>query len=381
MKTTTITTTTTSTSATTSLTSSINNNACQNFVIGGGGTFIYSYVGVIESIFTNEDILHIENFIGTSAGSIVAVLLSSGATLDYIRNKISEFNIKSIADHSSWKVVDVYHIMKYFGYNKGDVALQWIENTLEELTGDKNITFAEHYAKFKKNLVITGCNISRNTFKYFNRLSNPDMKISNAVRISMSIPLFFRPFEYEGDLYVDGGVTLNYPIAFVLSDMFKVLNNYRVDIIGPNYAGEILDFEKAESKMYNLNFDIRTNDTISKDYILKRTIGVKTFNKRTLNYIKPGPNFGTHVNFNLYSYCTAIMNILSDAVMREYIDEEMWIRTIKIDSSDFDSMNFDITKETIDEMIKLGVTSAEHFKDKINKLCQNNNSKINKLCI
>jgi NTE family protein len=337
---------------------------CKNLVIGGGGNLVYAYVGVIEQMFNDDDLIQIENCVGTSAGAIIAMIISSNATIDYIKKIIIQFDMKKIADHSPWAIINIYNILNYFGYNKGDIALQWIENILEELTGDKNITFAEHYNKFKKNLVITGCNISRNTYRYFNRLTDPDMKVSNAVRISMSVPIFFKPFEYEGDLYIDGGTTLNYPISFVLSDMFKVLNNYRDDIIGPKYIGEKMNVDKAEHNLYDLDLDIKTNDVISKDYILERTIGMKTFNKRTLNYIKPDKKYDDYSNFNLYSYCNAVMSMLTDAAMREYIDEEMWLRTIKIDSTKFNSLDFNVTSDEINTMIELGKTSAKIFMDK-----------------
>lgn len=335
---------------------------CKNLVVGGGGTLIYSYIGVLDTMFANEDLHNIENCIGTSAGSIIATIISCGGTLEYLKNKVTEFDIKKIADHSTWKIVELYHIINHFGYNRGDVALQWFGNVLEELTGNKDITFAEHYTQFKRNLIITGCNISRNTFRYFNRLSNPDMKIAHAIRISMSIPIFFRPYEYNGDLYLDGGITLNYPIAFVLSDMFKVLNDYRDDIIGSNYNGEKVDYNKAESNMYEHIFDIKSTDTESKNFVLKHTVGIKTFNKRTLNYIKPGSRSDANTNFDIYSFCCAIMSMATDATLREHIDEEMWIRTIKIDSTNFNSIDFNMTTDTIDAMIKLGNESAEKFK-------------------
>jgi len=337
------------------------NEECKTLVIGGGGSLIYSFVGVLNQMFTNKDLSQIVNCIGTSAGAIIAMIITSGATNEYITQMMCAYDIKTISDHSSWTVYNIYSILKYFGYNKGEVALQWLENIVETLTGNRNITFAQHYALFKKNLIITGCNISKNTFRYFNRLTDPDMKISHAIRISMSVPLFFKPFEYNGDLYIDGGTTLNYPISFVVTDMFKLLNNYDPEIIGPNYTGEIMNVTKAQTNLYDLDLDIMMNDTTSKDFILKRTIGIKTFNKRTLNYIKPGSNYGVHADFNIYSYCMAVMSMMTDAALREYIDEEMWSRTIKIDSSKYDSLNFNVTTDMINSMIELGRNSTIHF--------------------
>ena len=338
----------------------VNNNIiCKNLVVGGGGTLLYAYYGAIDELFINDDLSKIKNCIGTSAGAIISMMIAVGATKEYIKQKIDEFDIKTASDHSFFTSVNIYGVLKHLGYNKGKVALHWIEKILSELTNNKNLTFADVYNRFGRNLVVTGCNISRNTFSYFNRLSHPDMKISHAVRISMSVPFFFRPFKYNGDIYIDGGTTLNYPIAFVLTDMFKLLNEYNEDIIGNGYSDKMVDIDTAISNIYEL--DVNTVDIVSKKYILKYTIGMKTFNKRTLNYIKPAKKYDHHVDFRLLDYMGAVLNMLTDATLRDHIDEDMWEKTIKIDNTDYNSVDFNITSEIIDTMIKLGRFSARQF--------------------
>ena len=336
-----------------------NNLACKNLVVGGGGTLLYAYYGAIDELFTNDDISKIKNCIGTSAGAIISMMIAVGATKEYIKQKIDEFDIKTASDHSFFASVNIYSIINHLGYNKGKVALHWIEKILNELTNNKNLTFADVYNRFGRNLVVTGCNISRNTFSYFNRLSHPDMKVAHAVRISMSVPFFFRPFKYNGDIYIDGGTTLNYPIAFVLTDMFKLLNEYNEDMIGCGFTDKMVDVDTAISNIYDL--DVNTFDDVSKKYILEHTIGMKTFNKRTLNYIKPGKKYDKHVDFKLLDYMGAVLNMLTDATLRDHIDENMWDRTIKIDNTDYNSVDFNITPEIINTMIKLGRFSAQQF--------------------
>jgi NTE family protein len=67
-------------------------------------------------------------------------------------------------------------------------------------------------------LYITGTDISNRKSRVFSYETTPDMEVALAVRISMSIPLFFEavPFEYPGtqgpQYYADGGLMWNYPI-------------------------------------------------------------------------------------------------------------------------------------------------------------------------
>ena len=68
-------------------------------------------------------------------------------------------------------------------------------------------------------LRITGTDVTNRRARVFSFETTPDMEVALAVRISMSIPLFFEsvPFRYPGtasdQLYVDGGVMWNYPIS------------------------------------------------------------------------------------------------------------------------------------------------------------------------
>jgi hypothetical protein len=47
------------------------------------------------------------------------------------------------------------------------------------------------------------------------------MRIIDAVRITTSIPFYFFPAKYNGSLYIDGGITNNYPIDIIPPDEMK----------------------------------------------------------------------------------------------------------------------------------------------------------------
>ena len=76
-------------------------------------------------------------------------------------------------------------------------------------------------------LVITGTNVSKNRTAYFSVGYTPDFSVAEAISLSMSIPLLFKPALIDGDvhrsaspeynesyrgLWVDGGMLNNYPL-------------------------------------------------------------------------------------------------------------------------------------------------------------------------
>ena len=48
---------------------------------------------------------------------------------------------------------------------------------------------------------------------YFNAVTTPNMAISKGIRISRSIPIIFEPVEYDGHLFVDGGLGRRLPVV------------------------------------------------------------------------------------------------------------------------------------------------------------------------
>ena len=51
---------------------------------------------------------------------------------------------------------------------------------------------------------MTPCYICHKTY--------PDLSLYKAIRMSISIPFYFTPVEYNGNLYVDGGCVDDFPL-------------------------------------------------------------------------------------------------------------------------------------------------------------------------
>lgn len=132
---------------------------------------------------------------------------------------------------NSWGVIrDVNRLLTDFGWFKGDAFGKWIKKQIFALTGKRNLTFTD-LKKLKednpgrfRSLYVVGSNLSLQIPEVFSDENTPNMEIWYAVRISMSIPLFFAAVkEDDGDIFVDGGVTWNYPLN--LSDDKKYLSH------------------------------------------------------------------------------------------------------------------------------------------------------------
>ena len=146
----------------------------------------------------------------------------------------------------------IQYILDKKGLAEGDKILDWIEEKIRAKTKIPHATFGELYdlhqkdPKKYKQLYLMGTNISKKNSEIFSHEDTPNVIISDAVRISMSIPVVFRPHRcYEkkdgrrqlakNDMYVDGGLMDNYPIW--LFDKKRYFNKYEKNKINSETLG------------------------------------------------------------------------------------------------------------------------------------------------
>jgi len=198
----------------------------ENLAFEGAGIRGIAYAGVIESLESNGELKHIKNVSGTSAGAITATLLVLGYNAREIEAIIGNTNFGKFNDGGWFFAGGIYRTMKQFGWYKGKRFEQWISKLIEAKTGNPDITFAELSAISDKNLYITAVSLNRQKLLVFCKEDYPNMKVKDAVRASMSIPLYFKAvfLDKEGKVYkkansakdldivVDGGLLANFPI-------------------------------------------------------------------------------------------------------------------------------------------------------------------------
>ncbi len=185
----------------------------ENLVFKGGGVLGITYAGAIEVLNEKKLLDNVKRVAGTSAGSIVATLLSLRCSASEITTLVRTTPFKKFEDH--WNPL---RIVTEYGLYEGDYFLSWMKNIIKEKTGNENITFAEMSAAGFRDLKVFASDLNIMGIREFSNEKTPGVIVAESIRASMSIPLFFKAWKFPNNnpndhIYVDGGVLYNYPIT------------------------------------------------------------------------------------------------------------------------------------------------------------------------
>lgn len=193
----------------------------RNMVFKGGGAKGIAYIGVLETLaHPDYDILkQIERVGGTSAGAMVATMLSMRLSIDEI---IALMNSLLDVEEDEGIVADVENlqrfIRKYGWHSSDDIYSELQELIADRCQGNGMATFSDFRANDFLDLYVVANNISTHSAVIFSATTTPNVAVADAVRMSISVPFLFEGLKFDGssfgsgDYYVDGGLLDNYPI-------------------------------------------------------------------------------------------------------------------------------------------------------------------------
>jgi len=192
-------------------------------VFEGGGVRGIGLVGAAHAFEQNG--YTFRNLAGSSAGAIVASLLAAGYTTAEMHSIMSTLNFEQFKQRTVWHDFGMAGKIISATTNFGIYSATAFENWLARLLSQKGIrTFAD----LPKRLRVTASNITEGRLLVLPDdlarfgLNPKTFSVATAVRMSMSIPIFYEPYELKdsnGNIYyiVDGGILSNYP-AWILDD-------------------------------------------------------------------------------------------------------------------------------------------------------------------
>lgn len=174
---------------------------------------------------------------GTSVGAIVGALVAAGVPAVEIAVELEKFDFRTLRDPSLldrvWGVGKTASVLFEHGIYAGDTVRDWLHGLLVEYRAE---TFAKLQARSVKRfgeaicrdaspLVVFATDVTRgrlvrfpDDYPQYNCDPNKQF-VADAVRASLSIPLFFEPVRLNDCLLVDGGVLSNYAVdAFDVDD-------------------------------------------------------------------------------------------------------------------------------------------------------------------
>ena len=312
-----------------------------NLIFKGGGVKGVAYAGAIQQLDTMGILPDIKRVAGTSAGAITATLLAMGYSSAEIEDiAVNEMDFKSFMDKSGLPG-NVYRFLKAFGWYKGDAFKTWLGNIIKKKTGSEHTTFkdlktlAESQPDSFRELYVVATNLNRQYPEIFSVEENINTPIVNAVRMSMSIPLFFKSVSWNGFVMVDGGMGYNYPID--LFDSRKYVKD----------TGNI-ETRKLEQG------DIEIN---------KETLGLWLDTREGIDNLRNRiPRSSRNIN-NLKTFAFSMVDYLMEMANMAHLEEYDWDRSILIDSLDVKATDFDGVKARAADLVessKKGV--IEYFK-------------------
>ena len=179
--------------------------------LSGGGINGISYLGALNYLqkINYIDITKINNFIGTSAGALICFCIYIGYEIEELSDFTLTFNLSKLTDD-----INIDNLIEHCGTINGDKVLFMYKSFLIHKNFNENITFLELFKITKKTLSIIVTNYNKCCEENINYLTNPNMPVAIAVRMSSSIPIIFNPVRYNDNWYIDGGLLNNFPIKY-----------------------------------------------------------------------------------------------------------------------------------------------------------------------
>lgn len=245
----------------------------RNLVFEGGGVKGIAYLGAVQKLYeilgtaNGKAPEQIEAVAGASAGSITALVLSFGLDFQSTKEIVDTFPYHRVAEppgpHNvpnppgeGWKLAlkalgevigehdawGLYNMYENYGWYDTRHILHWFRHVIHQQFQDQEqfqskpdcrITFADFASRSDfKALSVVATNVTRRRRVVFSAETTPDVEVAEAVRMSMSIPVYFSSVERNGDHFCDGGVVDNYAI-----DLFPDEGKRRWETLGFHLCG------------------------------------------------------------------------------------------------------------------------------------------------
>ena len=212
-------------------------------IVGPGAMGIFSMLGYLKTI--EFKLQNVKEYSGASAGAILCTFLALGFTIDETLDKLLELD--------SSKLVKLN--LKCFINSYGLVDLKPIRKEFVKLLGS-DPTFAE----IDKVLYISAFCVNSSKTEYFSKYTHPDMKVIDALCMSIAIPFIFSSYMYNGLVYVDGGTSETLPSApfldkkpdKILCIRMKMQSQFVEEIKNPKQFAEALISSTLKNRKDNI---------------------------------------------------------------------------------------------------------------------------------
>jgi predicted acylesterase/phospholipase RssA len=231
-----------------------------HLILGGGGMKGAAIIGALKVLYKKNLLDNLQTYIGSSVGALVCFLLNIGYTHKELKDIM--LNI----EFGEYVGLSLSHILDNWGLNDCKSLMKLIVGIIKQKNISPNITFGQLYENTNKILIITGSELLNNECIYYNYENYKDMKILDAIRITISYPVIFDPNFQENNIFIDGGLFAPYPIDYFANIENKIgiiinnkYNNNKIESFEDYLMAIIISLEERYEKFYLKNYE---KDTI-----------------------------------------------------------------------------------------------------------------------
>lgn len=199
------------------------NSQTVGLVLSGGGAKGFAHIAVIKAL--EENGIPIDYIAGTSMGAIVAGLYAAGFSVEEMEKLFKSDQFKF------WSTGQIQEEYRYF-YRKLEEDPSWFELDLlkkedklkilppTNLIPEEQMDFA-FMEMFSSVTAVCKSDFNQLFVPYFciatDVFANRQLilrkgDLGEAIRGSMTFPLYFKPIEIDGSLVFDGGIVNNFPV-------------------------------------------------------------------------------------------------------------------------------------------------------------------------
>ena len=192
---------------------------------------LFSLIGALK--VRETQLADVKEISGSSAGAILALFLAMGMSVDEILEESLSLDIPNFVK------IRIGSFFNKFGF----VDMGPIRKKLVDICGSD-----PSFIELDMKIYISAYCMNTTETVYFSRDTHPNMKVIDAVCMSMAVPFIFACGNYEGKTYVDGGMKEEFPLTPFLDKKphevtcirIKMDKIYRESIDNPKQFVDIL---------------------------------------------------------------------------------------------------------------------------------------------
>lgn len=331
-------------------------------VFSGGGVRGVSYVGALQQLCEQTGFdywsrgeggkKNIVHTCGTSIGALVALLVACGMKPEKLVDMVLQTRMDTVVN------VSAITILSDWGLTDGNKLKTWVESLLFSCGVPPRITLGEFEAFTGVRFTCVATDINWNKATYLSADNFPSMPVTEAVCMSMSLPLLFKPREWSvvvdtlddvrrcDVLHVNGGgePVCGSRVLVRHSDWAKAKSG-TVTSVGADSGTLTVDFEQCHLFLDGGLADNFPVQHMTKLYPASEVLALclKWGNTAKLSSIEQ--------YMSRVAYCT--MSCVESSQF-SLMPPETRRRCVKIPTGDVSTINFSLTPGLISQMIENG---------------------------